>query len=151
MRISYLTADLYSSDLAIDFLTVYTILIMFLATLVRSIFGFGESLVAVPLLALYVPLEIAVPVSVLVSITVAGVVVAQDWKKIHVRSAGWLVLFTLLGIPFGLILLTTATEQLVKDCLAVVFIGFSLYSFFGWSIVLESESWSGLFLCGFFS
>src|SRR3546814_11663687 len=87
---------------------------IFLATLVRSSFGFGESLVAVPLLALYVPLEIAVPVSVLVSITVAGVVVAQDWKKIHVRSAGWLVLFTLLGIPLGLILLTTANEQMVK-------------------------------------
>lgn len=119
--------------------------------MVRSIFGFGESLVAVPLLALYVPLEIAVPVSVLVSITVAGVVVAQDWKKIHVRSAGWLVLFTLLGIPLGLILLTTANEQMVKACLAVVIIGFSLYSLFGRSIVLESESWAGLFLCGLFA
>src|SRR3546814_294018 len=124
---------------------------IFLATLVRSSFGFGESLVAVPLLALYVPLEIAVPVSVLVSITVAGVVVAQDWKKIHVRSAGWLVLFTLLGIPLGLILLTTANEQMVKACLAVVIIGFSLYSLFGRSIVLESESWAGLFLCGLFA
>src|SRR3546814_15692968 len=105
---------------SIDFLTLYTILFIFLATLVRSIFGFGESLVAVPLLALYVPLEIAVPVSVLVSITVAGVVVAQDWKKIHVRSAGWMVLFTLMGLPLGLILLTTANDQMVKARLAVV-------------------------------
>src|SRR3546814_13576211 len=69
----------------------------------------------------------------------------------HGRSAGWVGLFTLLGIPLGLILLTTANEQMVKACLAVVNIGFSLYSLFGRSIVLESESWAGLFLCGFFA
>ena len=35
--------------------------IAFIATLVRSTFGFGESLVAVPLFALLLPLEAAVP------------------------------------------------------------------------------------------
>src|SRR3546814_1460370 len=40
---------------------------------------------------------------------------------------------------------------MVKACLAVVIIGFSLYSLFGRSIVLESESWAGLFLCGLFA
>jgi len=124
-------------------------LVIFLATLIRSGFGFGESLIAVPLLALYLPLEIAVPVSVLVSITVAAMIIVQDWKKIHVRSAGWLVFFTFLGIPFGLSLLVSADEQLVKICLATVIIGFSLYSLCGRSIKLESESWVGLFMCGF--
>ena len=55
-------------------------------------FGFGEALVAVPLLALIIPVQVGAPVAVLVSITVAGIVVVQDWRKIHVRSAGWLVL-----------------------------------------------------------
>ncbi len=45
-----------------------------LATVIRSAFGFGEALVAVPLLALLIPVEVAAPVAVLVSITVAGVV-----------------------------------------------------------------------------
>jgi uncharacterized membrane protein YfcA len=49
-----------------------------LATLFRSAFGFGEALVAVPLLALLIPVEEAVPLATLVSITVAAVVVAQD-------------------------------------------------------------------------
>src|SRR3546814_12170460 len=40
---------------------------------------------------------------------------------------------------------------MVKACLAVVIIGFSLYSLFGRSIVLESEIWAGLFLCGLFA
>lgn len=106
---------------------------------------------AVPLLALFLPIEIAVPVSVLVSIAVAGVVVVQDWEKIHFRSAGWLVLFSMLGIPLGLWLLTSADERLVKSSLAFVIIGFALYSIFGRTIKLESESRIGLFLCGLLS
>lgn len=123
-------------------------MIIFLATLIRSIFGFGESLVAVPLLALFVPIEIAVPVSVLVSIVVAGVVVIQDWEKIHFKSAGWLVFFSMLGIPLGLWLLTSVDEHVVKISLAVVIIGFACYSIFWRTIKLESESRIGLFFCG---
>jgi uncharacterized protein len=101
--------------------------VIFLATLIRSAFGFGEALVAVPLLALLIPVEEAVPLATLVSITVAAVVVAQDWRKIHFRSAGWLVISTLFGIPLGLWLLTAVAETVVKAILAVVIIGFSFY------------------------
>jgi uncharacterized protein len=101
--------------------------VIFLATVIRSAFGFGEALVAVPLLALLIPVEEAVPLATLVSITVAGVIIAQDWHKIHVRSAGWLVISTLAGIPLGLWLLTAVAESVVKAILAVIIVGFSLY------------------------
>jgi hypothetical protein len=61
------------------------IAISFVATLVRSTFGFGESLVAVPLFVL--------------------VVVVQDHRKIHFRSAKWLILSSIPGIPIGLMIL----------------------------------------------
>jgi uncharacterized membrane protein YfcA len=102
--------------------------VLFLATIIRSAFGFGEALIAVPLLALLVPVEIAAPVAVLVSITVAFIAVAQDWRHIHFRSAGWLVLSTLVGIPFGLLLLKAVAEPVVKGILAVVIAAFSTYS-----------------------
>jgi uncharacterized membrane protein YfcA len=101
--------------------------VIFLATLVRSAFGFGEALVAVPLLALLIPVEVAAPLAVLVSITVAGIAVVQDWHKVHVRSAWRLVASTLLGIPLGLLLLTAVAEGIVKAALAVVIIAFSAY------------------------
>jgi uncharacterized membrane protein YfcA len=101
--------------------------VIFLATLIRSAFGFGEALVAVPLLALLIPVEEAVPLATLVSITVAGIVVVQDRHKIHVRSAGWLVISTLFGIPLGLWPLTAVAEPVVKAILAVVIIAFSSY------------------------
>src|SRR5256885_13425012 len=89
--------------------------VLFLATVIRSAFGFGEALVAVPLLALLMPVEVAAPVAVLVSITVASIAIAQDWRKIHIRSAGWLLLATLFGTPIGLLLLTRISEHVVKS------------------------------------
>jgi uncharacterized protein len=102
--------------------------VLFLATVIRSAFGFGEALVAVPLLALAIPIEVAAPVAVLVSVTVALLIVARDWRSIHVRSAVWLVLPTLLGIPLGLLLLRTVPEPIVKALLAIVIIAFSAWS-----------------------
>ena len=64
-----------------DETTLPVLAVVFVATLVRSAFGFGEALVAVPLLALLIPVEVAVPLAVLVSVTVAAVIVAQDWRQ----------------------------------------------------------------------
>ncbi|TAL87595.1 MAG: sulfite exporter TauE/SafE family protein [Rhodanobacter sp.] len=105
--------------------------ILFLATFVRSAFGFGEALVAVPLLAFVMPVELAAPLAVLVSITVAMVAIAQDWRHIHVRSAGWLVLSTLVGTPLGLLALHRMDARIVKAILAVVIMGFSGYALLG--------------------
>jgi uncharacterized membrane protein YfcA len=107
--------------------TVSVLAVIFLATLIRSAFGFGEALVAVPLLALLIPVEVAAPLAVLVSITVAVVIVLEDWHKIHLGSAWRLVLSTLFGIPLGLLLLTAVPEPVVKAILAVVIIAFSVY------------------------
>jgi len=105
--------------------------VLFLASMIRSAFGFGEALIAVPLLALAIPIEVAAPVAVLASITVAFIAVLQDWRKIHFRSAGLLVLPTIVGIPLGLVLLRTVAEPIVKIVLAAVIIGFSMYSLVG--------------------
>lgn len=103
-------------------------LVLFAASLIRSAFGFGEALVAVPLLALLIPVEIAAPVAVLASITIALIAVIQDWRKIQLRSALWLVAPTLIGIPLGLTMLKTVAAPVVKTILAAVIIAFSAYS-----------------------
>ena len=102
--------------------------IFFLATVIRSTFGFGEALVSVPLLALVIPVQVAAPIAVLASITIALIVVVQDRQHIHLRSAGWLAFSTLFGIPLGLALLRTVPETAVKMILALVIASFSTYS-----------------------
>jgi len=133
-----------------DGTTIYVLLVIFVATLIRSAFGFGEALVAVPLLALRLPVNIAAPLAVLVSITVAAVIVVQDWQKIHVRSAGWLVAATLFGIPFGVWLLTAGNHRTVKGVLAVIIIAFSGYALIGRRPPeLHGDSKGWLLGCGF--
>ena len=107
---------------------IHVMAVLFLATFVRSAFGFGEALIAVPLLALIMPVDVAAPLAVLISITVAVIVLAQDWRHVHVRSAGWLVLSTLVGTPLGLLLLTRVDGGIVKICLGALIVAFSLYS-----------------------
>jgi uncharacterized membrane protein YfcA len=120
--------------------------IIFLATLIRSSFGFGEALVAVPLLALLIPVKVAVPLAVLFSILVAAVVVVQDRHKIHLGSAWRLVLPTLLGIPLGVWLLAAVPEPLVKATLAAVLILFSTYCLVGRvQVELKDDRWAWLF------
>lgn len=129
---------------------LYVLLVVFAATLLRSTFGFGEALFAVPLLALRIPLAVAAPLAVLLSITIAAVVVAQDFRSIHVRSAGWLLASTLFGIPLGLLLLAHGHERLMKRSLAVLILGFALYFLLGQRPPeLKSESRAWLLVCGF--
>ena len=118
--------------------------------MIRSAFGFGEALIAVPLLAFFIPLQVAAPLAVLVSITIAAVVVVQDWRHIHMRSAGWLVLSTLFGIPLGLLLLTRAPEHIVKAVLGGLILMFALFSITGNARAkLHHDSRSLLLGCGF--
>ena len=117
--------------LPVDTKTVPILLIVFIASLIRSTFGFGEALIAVPLLALILPVSVAAPLAIMLSVTIAAVVVVQDWHRIHFRSAAWLLLPTFAGIPFGIALLASTHQQLVKIALAIVLIAFAGYSLLG--------------------
>jgi uncharacterized membrane protein YfcA len=58
---------------------------LFIAALIRSALGFGEALVAVPLLAFCIPLKVAAPLAVLASIAIYGAM--QRWPAQHFRAA----------------------------------------------------------------
>jgi uncharacterized membrane protein YfcA len=115
----------------------FIVVISFVATLVRSTFGFGESLVAVPLLALAIPIDVAVPLAVLMSIVAALVVVIQDHRSIHLASARALIVSATLGIPLGL------------GVLIALYSAYSLLSRHAFHLEKDDRRW--LFGCGFLS
>ena len=112
----------------LDQLTFYVLAVIFFSTIIRSTLGFGEALIAVPLLALRIPVAVAAPLAVAVSVIVAAVIIVQDWRKIEVRSAGWLFAASLPGIPLGLFLLARANDHVVKIVLGIVIVVFSIYT-----------------------
>jgi uncharacterized membrane protein YfcA len=137
-------------EASVHVLAFEILLVVFIASLIRAIFGFGEALVAVPLLAFLVPVQIAVPLAVLLSIAIAFVVLVQDWRKIHLRSTAWLLLPTLAGIPIGIWLLRFAHQGMLKAALACVLLVFSVYSLVGKSkLHLERDSRAWMLGCGF--
>lgn len=84
------------------------------------------------------------------SITVAAIVVAQDWRHIHLRSAAGLVLATLAGIPLGLLALTSHHQEAVKAVLGILIAMFAVYALLGRSAMrLEHDSRAALLACGF--
>ncbi|HEX3659234.1 MAG TPA: sulfite exporter TauE/SafE family protein [Pirellulales bacterium] len=135
-----------------DSLTIYVLVVIFLATLIRSTLGFGEALVAVPLLALRIPITVAAPLAVLVSVLVAAIIIVQDWQHVHIRSAAWLIVASLFGIPLGILLLVKVDGHIVKAILGTVIVAFSIYSLTGKTkLHLHQDHWGYLICCGFLS
>lgn len=131
---------------------IFILIISFFASLVRSTLGFGEALIAVPFYLLFLPVDVAVPLAVMLSIVIALVVVIQDHKKIHFHSAKWLIIYAVLGLPLGILILTYANETIVKTGLGLLIILYSLYSlYFTKNKALEEDNKFWLFVCGFLS
>ena len=131
---------------------IFILIISFIATLVRSTFGFGESLLGVPLFILFLPVDIAVPLSVLLSVFIALVVLIQDHSKVHFKSAKWLIISAIPGIPLGILLLVYGSEMLIKTGLGILIILYSLYALFvktGRRLMEDNMFW--IFACGFLS
>jgi uncharacterized membrane protein YfcA len=103
-------------------------MVMFVATAFRTAFGFGEALIAVPLLSLLMPLKLGTPAVVLASILIALVAVIRDWKHIHFFAAKRLLIATAFGLPFGLLILRYFPEGLTKAILGAFLFAFSVFS-----------------------
>nr|WP_243239564.1 sulfite exporter TauE/SafE family protein [Sulfobacillus harzensis] len=102
---------------------------VFLGALTRTIFGFGEAVVSMPLLAL-LPLHLPTAVALmgLVSLTVAAVTVTTGWQHIHRRELGSVVLAALLGIPVGLWMVTSVSPKIVTGLLGAALIVYGTFS-----------------------
>lgn len=131
---------------------LYIVAVIFIATLIRSTLGFGEALVAVPLLSLRAPVALAAPLAVLVSIVVAAAIVVQDWRRIEMRAARRLVIASLFGVPVGVLVLARIGDHTVKAVLGAIIAAFSIYSLASGRIghlAKDHEGW--LTACGFIS
>jgi len=101
--------------------------IVFAATLTRSTFGFGDAMVGMPLLVMAIGLDTATPLVGLMGITASATILIKHWRDVHLKSVGLLIIFTLIGIPIGILLLKRANENIMKSLLAFVIVTFSLY------------------------
>lgn len=102
--------------------------VVFAAALVRATFGFGDALVGMPLLVLWIPLRTATPLMAFLAPVLSLALLTREWRHLNLRGAMRLILSTLVGIPFGLFLLKRVDEALINLILAAVIILFAAYS-----------------------
>lgn len=108
-------------------LVLSVVLVSFISALIRVVFGFGNALIAMPLLAMtQLSMKEVTPLVALIAQTMALYMLVTDWRHVRIRSTWRLVLSSLSGIPLGIMLLTLVTESLVKLFLALFLLGFSL-------------------------
>jgi hypothetical protein len=130
---------------------IWIVAIVGFAALVRSTFGFGDALIGMPLLALFVPVRTATPLMAFVGPTLATLLLLREWRHLRVRSALNLILATLAGIPFGLFFLKRVDERAVNAVLAAVIILFALYNLVQPGLLrlrTERSSWAFGFAAG---
>jgi uncharacterized membrane protein YfcA len=107
--------------------TLLVLCVIFVSTMIRSAFGFGDAVVAMPLLVLLVGIRTATPLVALVAFLIAFSILLRDWRSVRLKSAMRLILSSLLGIPFGLFFLKGVHEEILKGVLGVVILAFALF------------------------
>lgn len=106
---------------------ILILIIVFLAALIRSTFGFGDALVGMPLITIVAGIQVATPVIQMFGTTIAISILIRQWRHVDFKSAWRLIVSSLVGIPIGLYYLKEVNENLVKLILALVIILFALY------------------------
>ncbi len=103
-------------------------IILMLAFIIRGITGFGSALIAIPLLALMLPISVAVPLVGFLDYTSAFAHGFKLRKEIQWQPLLPLLPFTLIGVLLALYLFNTMDAQLLKKFLGGFIIVYALYT-----------------------
>ena len=105
--------------------------ILVLAYVVRGITGFGSGLIAIPLLALMLPLSVVVPMVGLLDYLASVGHGVHHRRQIRWREILPLMPFTLAGVALALYIFKTVDADLLVKVLGVFVLLYAVYSLFG--------------------
>ncbi len=103
---------------------------LFFAAMVKSSLGFGESLLAVPILTLVLGVQLAGPLIALIALFMTGGLLFQNWHTIDLREIRILLGAAIVGIPIGVIALKTLPASIATSSLGLVLVSIGLYNLF---------------------
>lgn len=113
--------------------------ILFLSALVKTTLGFGEALLAMPLLTLTLGLGSATPIVGLMGLILTTLMIRDQWRQIELRATWRLLAAAGIGIPIGILLMRWVPATLAKQVLGLVLIGFGAFSL--WRPNMAASPW----------
>ncbi|WP_231506191.1 sulfite exporter TauE/SafE family protein [Paenibacillus sp. UNC451MF] len=130
-------------------LIVLMVAAVFVGALMRAMFGFGEAIVSMPLLALLpIPLQTSISLIGLAGLTVAIFTVFSGWRHIERSILIRLAAATVIGIPVGIVMLHFTPAAIITAGLGVFLVVYGCYCLikknFSWAIerpLLNGQGW----------
>ena len=126
----------------------YAFAVLSAAYFVRGVAGFGSGLIAIPLLLMWFPLLVAVPLVVALDYLASASQGIRDRQAICWAEIWPILPFAVLGVAAALYLLQTVDTRLLLKALAVFIIFYAMYTLSGktpegahsrWFDVLETR------------
>lgn len=121
----------------LDFVIAFIIIIF--SAMVQGATGFGFSLLAVPLLAFVLPLNVIVPILVLFSLLLNVIVFFKLQGHVDKVKIGILIGFGLISIPIGINALQGLDENIIKLAVGIIVIVSAVAMNFGIKIHFKNE------------
>lgn len=118
------------------------VFVLFVAYLVRGICGFGSGLIAIPVLSLLLPIQMAVPLVVMLDFLASAGQGGANRKLIQLPEVGSLLPFALAGVGIGITLFQVLDATVLKVALGVFVICYALYSFWEPTVRPVSRFWA---------
>ncbi|ELX8379762.1 sulfite exporter TauE/SafE family protein [Providencia vermicola] len=116
--------DILSPEMAICFFTLLC------AYLVFGMAGFGSALVATPVLAMYLPLNMIVPTLALIDLTAALINLVKDGKNADYHEIKWIIPLMIVGSLIGAAILLKTRPDILILLLGIFVIFYVLNTFF---------------------
>jgi hypothetical protein len=124
--------------------------VIFIAAAVHGASGFGQGLIAMPILALFIDIKTVIPLSLFNGLVIGATLMLRWRRRLDFSKAWPLITSSVFGVPIGVYFLKTLDGSALKTGLGVLLAAFSLYSLSGVKIgSAMSAGWGYLF--GFFS
>ena len=113
--------------------------IIFVAAFFRSALGFGDAVIAMPLLAMVVGLKTATPLVAFIGPTISILILAGSWRGSDMKSAVRLITASCLGIPLGIYGLARLPEEPLKIALGILILLYGLFGLVRPGVRVKSE------------
>ncbi len=105
-------------------------IIFLLAGFIQGMTGFGSALVAIPLLSLFLDVKDAVPLCILNSLVITTYLSLKMKKHLDAKKIVPLCVAAVPGIIVGSTILEKISSTIIRVCLGVLLIIYSIYSLF---------------------
>lgn len=127
-------------------MAVFTIL--FMAAFVQSVSGFGSALVSMAFLSALIGVRVAAPLFAVCGVLLEIVLLIRFRQELSLRDIWKVVLASILGVPFGVILLGRVSERIALAVLGLILISYSIHALMGKRLP-QSDHFSLPWLAGF--